>query len=128
MFIEINGCSPIITDIYGQEHDVIKEDIKIIFTKSQFKMWKYYDSWNEYKEYFKKYHCSAGKCNIEEDRIKNAKINYQMLQTLTNITDDEIDLLTKKSSERINNIFHSLQVFHCDIFSINYFLLLELHL
>lgn len=107
MFIEINGCSPIITDIYGQEHDVIKEDIKIIFTKSQFKMWKYYDSWNEYKEYFKKYHCSAGKCNIEEDRIKNAKINYQMLQTLTNITDDEIDLLTKKSSERINNICNS---------------------
>lgn len=106
-FIEINEYSPIITDIYGKKHDIVEEDIQIIFTKSQFKMYKYYDSWEEYKEYFKKYHCSAGKCNIEEDRIKNAKINYQMLQTLTNITDDEINLLTQKSSERINNVCNS---------------------
>lgn len=106
-FIEVNDYSPIITDIYGQEHDVIKEDIQIIFTKSQFKMYKYYDSWDEYKEYFKEYRCSAGKCNVEEDRIKNAKINYQMLQTLTNITDDEIDLLTQKSAERISNVCSS---------------------
>ena len=106
-FVEANRYSPIITDIYGQEHDIIKEDIQIIFTKSQFKMYKYYDSWDEYKENFKEYHCSAGKCNVEEDRIKNAKINYQMLQTLTNITDDEIDLLTKKSAERISNICNS---------------------
>ena len=106
-FVEVNDYSPVIIDIYGKEHDIIKEDIQIIFTKSQFKMWKYYDSWNEYKEYFKKYHCSAGKCNIEEDRIKNAKINYQMLQTLTNITDDEIDLLTQRSSEKISSICNS---------------------
>ena len=106
-FIEVNDCSPVITDIYGRKHDVIKEDIQIIFTRSQFKMYKYYDSWDEYKGYFKKYHCSAGICNVEEDRIKNAKINYQMLQTLTDITDEEIDLLTKKSSERISNICNS---------------------
>lgn len=106
-FIEVNNYSPLITDIYGQEHDVIKEDIQIIFTKSQFKMAKFYDSWDEYKDAFKKYHCSAGKCNVEEDKIKNAKINYQMLQTLTNITDDEIDLLTQKSAERISNVCNS---------------------
>ena len=103
-FIEVNHYSPVIKDIYGQEHNVIKEDIQIIFTASQFKMHKYYDSWDEYKTYFKKYHCSAGRCNIEEDRVKNAKINYQMLQTLTNITDEEIDLLTKKSADRISNV------------------------
>lgn len=106
-FIETNNCSPIIKDIYGKEHDVLKEDIQIILTKSQFKMSRFYHSWEEYKEYFKKYHCSAGKCNMEEDRIKNAKINYQMLQTLTDITDEEIDLLTQKSSERIRNICSS---------------------
>lgn len=106
-FIEVNDCSPIITDIYGKEHNIIEEDIQIILTKSQFKMWKYYSSWDEYKEYFKKYNCSAGKCNVEESRIKNAKINYQMLQTLTNITDEEIDLLTQKSSERIRNVCNS---------------------
>lgn len=106
-FIEVNNYSPIITDIYGKEHDIIAEDIQIIFTKSQFKMYKYYDSWDEYKDAFKKYYCSAGRCNIEEDRIKNAKINYQMLQTLTNITDDEINLLTHKSAERISNVCSS---------------------
>lgn len=106
-FIQENNCSPIIRDIYGKEHDVLKEDIQVILTKSQFKMARFYDSWDEYKENFKKYHCSAGKCNIEEDRIKNAKINYQMLQTLTDITDEEIDLLTTKSSERISNICSS---------------------
>lgn len=37
-FIEVNDYSPIITDIYGREHNVIEEDIQVIFTKSQFKM------------------------------------------------------------------------------------------
>lgn len=37
-FININNYSPIIKDIYGQEHNIIKEDIQVIFTKSQFKM------------------------------------------------------------------------------------------
>ena len=103
-FIRYNNCPPIVRDIYGNEHDVFKENIQIIFTKSQFKMYKYYDSWDEYKEYFKKYNCQAGLCNIEEERIKNAKINYQMLQSLTDITDDEIESLCNKSVKRITNI------------------------
>ncbi|MDE7045659.1 MAG: hypothetical protein K2O97_11735, partial [Acetatifactor sp.] len=106
-FVEVNGCSPVITDIYGTEHDIVKEDIRIIFTRSQFKMHQYYDSWDEYKEHFKRYHCSAGICNVEEDRIKNAKLNYQMLQTLTDISDGELDLLTRRSAERISNICSS---------------------
>ena len=52
-FIEKNQCSPIIKDIYGVEHDIIKEDIQVIFTKSQFKFYGYYQSWQQYKEYFK---------------------------------------------------------------------------
>lgn len=103
-FVETNRCSPVITDIYGREHHIINEDIQIIFTKSQFKMYRYYDSWDEYKTAFKKYRCSAGRCNIEEERIKNAKLNYQMLQTLTDVTNEEADLLTHRSAERINNI------------------------
>lgn len=103
-FIEVNNYSPIINDIYGKEYNIINDDIQIIFTKSQFKMYKFYDSWDEYKTYFKKYNCQAGRCNIEEDRIKNAKINYQMLQTLTDVTEEEIDLLAKKSIDKITNI------------------------
>lgn len=106
-FIRENNCSPVIQDIYGTKHDIIEEDIQIIFTKSQFKMHRYYDSWDEYKTFFKAFHCGAGRCNVEEDRVKNAKLNYQMLQTLTDITDEEIDLLTRKSADRIFNICRS---------------------
>lgn len=107
-FVEVNNYSPIIKDIYGKEWNIIDDDIQIIFTASQFKMNKYYDDWQSYKDAFKKYHCQAGLCNTEEDRIKNAKINYQMLQTLTNITDEEIDQLVSSSVSKITNICNSV--------------------
>ena len=107
-FIEVNNYSPIIKDIYGKEWNIIDDDIQIIFTASQFKMNKYYNDWQSYKDAFKKYHCQAGLCNTEEDRIKNAKINYQMLQTLTNITDEEIDQLVSGSVNKITNICSSV--------------------
>ena len=88
-FIKENSCSPIVTDIYGIKHDIIKEDIQIIFTKSQFKMWKYFDNWGQYKDNFVKFNCQAGVCNIEED-FPQATINYQMIQSLLDITDDEL--------------------------------------
>ena len=108
-FIQVNNCSPIIKDIYGVEHNVIEEDIQIIFTKSQFKMWKYYDSWERYKKLYKQYNCTAGYTNIEEDRIKDASINYQMLQTLTDITDEEILDIASSSIDRLNRISSSIE-------------------
>lgn len=107
-FIQENNCSPVVKDIYGKEHNVIDEDIQIIFTKSQFKMYKYYDSWEQYKEYYKRYNCSAGYTNIEEDKIKDATINYQMLQTLTDITDEEINSIIEKSNSKLNNLCSSV--------------------
>lgn len=107
-FIERYGCSPVIKDVYGKEHDVIAEDIQVIFTKSQFKLWKYYDSWDDYKDKYKKYNCTAGFTNEEEDRIKNATINYQMLQSLTDITDDEILDIALKSSNKLKNMCSSV--------------------
>lgn len=117
-FIIVNNYSPIIKDIYGKEWHVIEDNIQIILTASQFKMHKYYDSWDQYKDAFKKYHCQAGICNTEEDRIKNAKINYQMLQTLTSITEDEIDQLTANSAAKITNICNSAETM-LDILGVN---------
>ena len=94
----------IIKDIYGKEHDIIKEGIEVIFTKSQFKMYKYYDSWEQYVENFIKYDCQVGICNEEEDSFASAKLNYQMLQTLTDMTDDELKELSKKTIEDVRNI------------------------
>ena len=104
-----NGKS-IISDIYGKEHDVLKENIKYIFTKSQFKLAGYYSSWEEYKENFKKYNCEACYCNIEEDFIPKAKINYQMLQTLSDVKDEEIEKIIRKTKEDIEKIGNDYQV------------------
>ena len=104
-----NGES-IISDIYGKEHDVLKENIKYIFTKSRFKLAGYYSSWEEYKENFKKYNCEACYCNIEEDFIPKAKINYQMLQTLSDVKDEEIEKIIRKTKEDIEKIGNDYQV------------------
>ena len=101
---EVPGASPVITDVYGVERDVIKEDIQIIFTASQFKLYKYYSSWEEYKTFFKQYGCSANTCNEEEDKIPDAQINYQMLQTLTDLTDEEIRKISNKSRAKLNRL------------------------
>lgn len=93
-----------ITDIYGNKHHVIKERIQIIFTKSQFKMWKYYDSFDTYKKNFKKYRCTAGKTNIEPSIINKATINYQMLQTLTSMTDEELSNICAATNRALSRI------------------------
>lgn len=93
-----------VKDIYGKEYDILKDDIRIIFTKSQFKMWKYYSSWDDYKAKFKKYNCQAGITNKEEDVFGTAKMNYQMLQTLTDITDKELEYLSSKTVKQIRDI------------------------
>lgn len=108
-FIQTNNCSSILTDIYGNKHDVIAEDIQVVFTKSQFKLWKYYSSWDEYKQYYKQYNCTAGYTNPEEERIKDATINYQMLQSLTDITDEEIDEIIGASKNRLQNICSNVE-------------------
>lgn len=94
----------VITDIYGKQHHVINERIYIILTKSQFKMYKYYDSWDTYKINFKKYHCTAGKTNIEPSMIGKATINYQMLQTLTSMTDEELAEICAPTNRALSRI------------------------
>ncbi|GLH62387.1 hypothetical protein [Parageobacillus sp. G301] len=93
----------VVKDIYGKEWDIIKDDIQVIFTKSQFKMWKYYDSWQEYKDKFIKYNCQAAKLN-EEDTSGEAKLNYQMLQTLTDISDEELKKIAESTIQDILNV------------------------
>src|SRR5205085_1484951 len=90
----------VVKDIYGKEWDIVKDNIEVIFTKSQFKMCKYYSSWEHYKENFIKYNCQAARLN-EEDVSADANINYQMIQTLTDMTDEE---LTKISQDTVRDI------------------------
>ena len=103
------GGKAIVTDIYGQEHDILAEGIKYIFTKSQFKLYKYYQSWDCYKIKFKFFQCEACYCNIEEPYIPKSRINYQMLQTLSDMKDDEIQRLIRQSVEEIEAIGNDYQ-------------------
>lgn len=94
----------IIKDIYGNTYNIIKDRISVIFTKSQFKMWKYYANWDEYKQKFKEFACSANKCNEEETYIPTAKINYQMMQTLTDMTDEELISVSTATRNKIQKM------------------------
>lgn len=106
-------CSPeqwVIKDIWGQEHNVVEENIKYIFTKSQMKLHKFYSSWNEYCDNFIKYNCTANYCNIEEDIITNTRINYQMLQQLVDVTHEEIQQMVSQSVKEIEEVGNDYQI------------------
>lgn len=117
-FIQENKCSPIVKDVYGKEWNVIEDGIEIILTASQFKMWKFYKSWDEYKDNFKKYKCRAGYCNVEEDRIPMSKINYQMVQTLTDMTDEEFNHIIEPSNNKIEKLSKDIRTM-LSVFGVN---------
>ncbi|MGN8648370.1 hypothetical protein ACTNEO_20185 [Gracilibacillus sp. HCP3S3_G5_1] len=92
-----------VTDIYGDEWDIIDDDIQIIFTKSQFKMAKYYKNWNEYKQAFKDGQCEFVICKEEDNKFIDKPINYQVLQTLIDTTADELRNLADNTNKDIAN-------------------------
>lgn len=109
-----------ITDIYGKSYSIT--DVDYIFTKSQFKMYKYFNNeldengnvirtgWEIYKDNFKKYGCDACRCNVERGVKLNAKTNYQVLQTLTTeMTDDDIHSLASYDINCLNGIGRNVQ-------------------
>lgn len=104
---ENENASPIVKDIYGIEHNILAEGIEVILTKSMFKMWAYYNDWSQYKQYFKEYNCRAAFTNPEEDKKRSASINYQMLQSLTDITENEMRDIAKLSINKLNHFCDS---------------------
>lgn len=120
-FLAKYECDGKIKDIYNKEWNVKKDDIRFILTKSQFKMWRYYQDeveveegvfkkgWDLYKYYFKKYNCEFAICNTERETFEDAKLNYQMLQTLYNTTSEELTELLSYSKEIINTATSSVE-------------------
>ena len=104
LFCKVNNVEPILEDAWGQKHDLVKERINVILTTSMFKLYKLYKSWDEYKKYFKENNCHFCKTNYEEDWIQDTTLNYQMIQTLVDFTDEEIRQFVEKEHERILGI------------------------
>jgi hypothetical protein len=98
-FAEENN-SYIVNDIYGKKWNIKEDNIEIIFTKSQFKMWKYYNDWKDYQDRFIEFNCKAAKLN-EEDVSLDSYLNYQMLQSLTDISNEELKKISESTIEDI---------------------------
>lgn len=94
--------NPIISDIWGKEHNVIDENIKVLLTGSQVKMWSYYDSWDEFKKIFKKCGKKIAINKFADTEPKGyTKTSYQFIQTLSSekLTDDKIKELCADTLE-----------------------------
>lgn len=94
-----------VKDIWGKEWDLKQDNIKIVFSKSQFKMWKYYKDWDDYKTKFKEYDCQANICNMEDNEFKYSNFNYQMWQTLEECDSKVIDRFTDKIDKLVNKAY-----------------------
>ena len=91
-----------IKDVWGTEYDI--NNIDVILTVSQFKMWKQYENWQDYLYYFNKYGHIWGCSRVnkrEDDEF--VLTNYQYLQTL-NLSHEDIDKLAQPTIDWINSI------------------------
>lgn len=100
-FCNERNCEPVVMDPWGLKHNLIDEKIEFLMTSSQFKLHKYYDSWEHYKTEYKKNGCAFGITQFEEDYIPDKTFSYQMMQTLEDMTDEEINNFTAKTHQRI---------------------------
>lgn len=106
---EVEGVKPdpVIKDVWKDTHDVVKEDIQVIFTASQLKMWKYYDSWEEYKKAFHENRMRISINKFADTEPKGyAKTSYQFIQTLSSekLTDEKLAELCADTIEYLNKM------------------------
>lgn len=98
---------PVIKDVWDDIHDVTKEDIQVILTASQLKMWRYYDSWEEYKRNFHENNMRIVINKFADTAPKGyAKTSYQFIQTLSSekLTDEKIAELCADTIEYLDKM------------------------
>lgn len=92
----------LLTDIYGKTYK--HNDIDIILTESQFKLWKHYDSWQDYNdiniELGWEWGISKVSPKADNDYIRT---NYQYLQVL-NLSDKDLVDLCKPTVDWIKGV------------------------
>lgn len=96
-------------DVWGNDVSLgyIRDNIKLILNGSQLKMWKYYNSWEEYKEAFKKNNLSICINNVLHYPTTDNPLTfsaYQFYQTIPrkNMTQERIKNLCKLTIDKIN--------------------------
>lgn len=93
----------IIKDLYGNEVNI--DNVDMIITESQFKLWKGYDSWEDYISCCKENDGRWGvtKFSPKEDKT-SVFTNYQFLQVLNLDTKEKIEDLCKDTVDWLSNI------------------------
>lgn len=99
---EISGNTRTIDDLWGKSYDI--NDIDIVLTESQFKMWHGYDSWEDYVSKYRERGIEWGCAKVSPKKDKtNAFTNYQFIQVL-DLDDTDIENLCKKTIDWLGNI------------------------
>lgn len=113
-FIKEKNGKCIVKDVYGDYVDIVENDIQVLFTSSQLKMWKYYKNWDEYKKAFKENGCSILVNNLAHEPSPDAKVRlaYQFLQTLprNKFTEDGMKNLYHNTLKYINGAKNDKEV------------------
>lgn len=104
-----------IRDRWGTAYNV--EDIDVILSESQFKMYKYYTNWQEYLSYTEKAHIKWGVARYNKKYDDDYVLaNYQYIQALT-IDKNDIKEMIKPTVEWVeeicsgNNLYTLLYMF-----------------
>ena len=76
---------------------------RYVIHRLQYKANAYLD-WNAYQRNFNEYNCKANIVAMEKEELEDKTVSYQMLQTLKDITDKEIENLAKRTNEYLSSI------------------------
>ena len=62
-----------VRDIYGKAHDVLAEGVQVIFTRSQFRLWRCYACWAEYRPVFSRVRLRGGAPRRAGGRVRGGR-------------------------------------------------------
>ncbi len=104
-FNYLNGNQKHITDIYGDKIEI--ENIDVILSESQFKLWDCYSSTQEYVNNCKKNNILFGVSRVspsEKDEKKHVFSNYQFTQILREMSNEKIEKFCKPTVDYLNDL------------------------
>lgn len=91
-----------ITDIWGTEHHI--DEIEVILTQSQFKLWNAYSSWKQYAINLTKNELSWGVSKYSPKQEKDSvRTNYQFLQVL-DLKENDVKELCKSTIDWLTGV------------------------
>lgn len=100
---EKNVGSYIIKDVWGAERDI--REAELILTEGQLKLWKAYNSWEDYEAQCQENHYTFRVAKTAEHELDDIRqLNYQFIQPYDNLTDEDINELILPTVKEVLDI------------------------